>query len=56
MSATLASFFAMGDAAVFVWGAYGMAALLLGTELILLARQRRRSLQRLRQARRARAA
>ena len=36
-----AEFFAMGGYAGYVWGSYGVAALLLAAELWLLARRRR---------------
>jgi heme exporter protein D len=39
----LESFFSQGGYAFFVWGAYGMAALLLMAEVLLL-RQRRRTI------------
>jgi heme exporter protein D len=42
-----AEFFAMGGYAVYVWGSYGVAAVLLAAELWLLARRRRTLLRRL---------
>ena len=43
----MAEFFAMGGYGVFVWGSYGVTALLLAAELVLLIRRRRTILQRL---------
>jgi heme exporter protein D len=40
-------FFAMGGYALYVWGAYGMAAAAVVGELVLLARRRRTLVRRL---------
>jgi heme exporter protein D len=42
-----AEFFAMGGYALYVWGSYAVAAVLLAAELWLLARRRRTLLRRL---------
>jgi heme exporter protein D len=42
-----AEFFAMGGYALYVWGSYAAAAVLLAAELWLLARRRRTLLRRL---------
>lgn len=42
-----AEFFAMGGYALYVWGSYAVAAILLGVELWLLVRRRRTLLKRL---------
>jgi heme exporter protein D len=47
MSNTLTGFFSQGGYAWFVWGAYGMALVLLVGEVIGLRRQRRTILARL---------
>jgi heme exporter protein D len=39
------NFFAMGGAGLYVWGSYGMTALLMLVEPLLAARRRRRALQ-----------
>ena len=41
----MAEFFAMGGYAVYVWGSYGVTALLMITEVVLLVR-RKRTIQR----------
>ena len=38
---TIGQFFAMGGAALYVWGAYGMAFLLIALELVWLGQRRR---------------
>jgi heme exporter protein D len=43
-------FFSMGGYALYVWGAYGVTALLMGVEPWLAARRRRRALQQARAA------
>jgi heme exporter protein D len=40
---SFSDFLAMGGYAPFVWGAYGMAALLIGAEIVLLLRGLRTS-------------
>jgi heme exporter protein D len=50
-----AEFFAMGGYAVYVWGSYGVAAMLLAAELWLLVRRRRTLLRRLGRSSTARA-
>jgi heme exporter protein D len=40
---SLAEFAHMGGYALYVWGAYGMAALALGWELVMLMQRRRRA-------------
>jgi heme exporter protein D len=47
-------FLAQGGYAFYVWSCYGMAALLLGTELVALRRKRRTILARLGRLRRMR--
>lgn len=42
-----AAFWHMGGRAAFVWGSYGMLALLVLAECVSLARRRRRALRRL---------
>jgi heme exporter protein D len=42
-----AEFFAMGGYALYVWGSYAVAAVLLAAELWLLVRRRRTLLERL---------
>lgn len=49
----MAEFFAMGGYGFFVWMSYGVTALLMVTEVILLARRRRTILQRLGRIRKA---
>lgn len=44
-----AEFFSMGGRGFFVWGSYGVAAILIALEIWLLRRDRRQSLQRLKQ-------
>ncbi len=44
----MAEFFAMGGYGFYVWGSYGVTALLLGLEVYFLMRSRRTILQRLR--------
>lgn len=44
---SLGSFLSQGGYAFFVWGAYGMAALLLSTEMLLLRHRRRTILARI---------
>lgn len=44
-------FWYMGGYALYVWSAYGMTALFLAAELVLLARRRRQLLERLEQMR-----
>ena len=39
-------FIAMGGYALYVWGSYAVAAVLLGAELVILRRRRRTLLQR----------
>ena len=43
----MAEFFAMGGYAEYVWGSYGVTALFMVMEVILLMRRRRTILQRL---------
>jgi heme exporter protein D len=38
-------FFSMGGYALYVWGAYGVTALLMAVEPLLAARRRRRALE-----------
>lgn len=47
------AFWAMGGSAAYVWGSYGVAALLLAAELLLLRSGHRRTSKRLRMLRRA---
>lgn len=49
----MVEFLAMGGYAVFVWGSYGVAALLLTVEVVMLVRRRRTILQRLGRMRKA---
>lgn len=49
----MAEFFAMGGYAGFVWGSYGVTALLLVTEVAMLVRRRRTILRRLGRMRKA---
>ena len=44
---TMSEFFAMGGYGFYVWGAYGVTALLLAAEVIAVARRRRSLLARL---------
>ena len=44
---TMSEFFAMGGYGFYVWGAYGVTALLLAAEVIAVARRRRSLLVRL---------
>lgn len=50
------AFWDMGGFAAFVWGSYGVTALLVAGELILVARRRRDTVRRLLRLRRANAA
>ena len=43
-------FFAMGGYGLYVWGSYGVAAVLMAVEPVLAARRRRQALQSARQA------
>lgn len=45
---SFSAFVAMGGAAPFVWGSYGVSALLIVVELWLLSRRRRDTVRRLR--------
>lgn len=47
------AFWDMGGAAMFVWGSYGVTALCIGVELMLLFRRRSDTARRLLQLRRA---
>lgn len=49
------AFWQMGGAAPFVWGSYGITALLVAGELIMVMRRRKDALRRLLRLRRARA-
>ena len=44
---SLAEFLAMGGYGLYVWGSYGVTALLIGLEIALLARRRRAARRRL---------
>lgn len=44
----MAEFFAMGGYAFYVWGSFGVAALFMIVEVVLVVRSRRNLLQRLR--------
>lgn len=44
----MSGFFAMGGYGVFVWGAYGVAALLMVAEVVLVSRRRRAAIENLR--------
>ena len=50
------AFWAMGGAAWYVWGSYGLTALLIVLELVLVWRRPSSTLQKLQRLRRARAA
>jgi heme exporter protein D len=45
-----ADFLAMGGYGLYVWGSYGLMALLMATEPLLAARRRRQALQAVRDA------
>ncbi|KAF0192455.1 MAG: heme exporter protein CcmD [Gammaproteobacteria bacterium] len=49
----MAEFFAMGGYGFFIWMSYGVTALFMVTEVLLLMRRRRTILQRLSRIRRA---
>ena len=50
---SVAEFFAMGGYAGFVWGAYGVTAVCIAVEIVMLVRRRRAALRALRTAQRS---
>jgi heme exporter protein D len=48
---SLDNFLAMGGYALYVWGSYGMTALLIAVEIVALRARRRRAMDELRRAR-----